>query len=359
MLELNCHGNPVIVDALMTHLITLGCKPAEPGEFTLRSLSQGKMSLLQAEVVGALAEIKTQEQLDFLQRHREGTVRHAMDAFQHRILSLQASIEAVIDYPEEGVETQDVQRELQHLIRDLSLTIKDSAKVVGFLKGYEVAILGPPNAGKSTLLNALTGKSCSIVSQIPGTTRDIVTHWVNWQGLPIHLWDTAGLRETQDQIEQLGIKQLEDRLKEADLLLWCQAPESPEPPPCWLDKPLLVVQTKGDLIEESQPSQGSEACFISAKAGWGLDPLKKTIVEKLTGSALQNPASLITQRQLAIAEKAKASLDQLYQESLQGHGDDMISLGLTQVRRQLGEITGETTVDDLLETMFSRFCLGK
>lgn len=362
MLEIFCHGNPVIVEDMIASILAAGARRARPGEFTMRAVLNGKMSLLEAEGVNALIESHTRYQADMVRRQSKGPLVTFINEQVEEILQIQAHIEATIDYGEEDIDSLD-REVLAARIQVLLAQFKDLQKTAKFHKamrrGFQVLITGEPNVGKSTLFNTLVRQERAIVTDLPGTTRDLISEQIEIQGLPVILIDSAGVRETEDRIEQAGIQKILDMLYDVDLVVHLTSKTDPKPPyPEILALPeekKLLIYTKTDLQEQ----QDTETMSISAITGKGIAELEKQIVLRLASGVEDQNMYLINQRQEEVMTAVIEQLETAFNDFHQGFGEEVLSSYLNMARRYLGELTGETSVEDILDRMFSNFCLGK
>ena len=362
MVEISCHGNPVFVDAIQNCVIQAGARRAEPGEFTLRAVLNGKMDLIEAESVHALLESKTRYQADIVRKQAKGPLVNHIRAIVEGILQIQAHLEASIDYGEEDIDAVNqstIVTKMQRMITTM-LDLKETALFSQSLRrGYRVLLTGEPNVGKSTLFNAILKQERSIVTHIPGTTRDMVSEEIELEGLPVVFIDTAGVRETDDHIETLGIEKIYDQLEQCDLILYLTSLTNPQPIYPRL-KALpefrrLTVYTKSDCVATPKP----DALCISAEKGTGIHELKQEIVIRLSSALSGHSVYLINKRQEEVVAEVIHILENAVDEYENGFGEEILSSHLNSARRLLGEITGDTTVEDILDRMFSNFCLGK
>lgn len=362
MCEIACHGNPLFREAIEQSLIARGARRAKPGEFTQRALLNGRMGLLEAEGLHDLIDAKTLYQADLIRQQASsplaGQVREQVEA----VLAVQAHIEASIDYGEEDIDALQRDGLLAKLtaIRDRLRVLKRTATfAIGMKRGFRVLLVGAPNVGKSTLFNALLERERAIVSHVAGTTRDFLTEEVEIGGLPVVLIDSAGLRATDDLIEGEGVRRVHQLLSEADLVLALVDGDHPQVPA--LDaqavpaERCLTVATKADL---GAPAPNADL-KVSATQGQGLAELERQIVLRLSSAVAGQNAYLINQRQEETVAAAIALLQTAMDDFQSGHGEEILSSYLNQTRWLLGELTGETTVEDLLDRMFATFCLGK
>ncbi|CAM2067219.1 tRNA uridine-5-carboxymethylaminomethyl(34) synthesis GTPase MnmE [Sulfidibacter corallicola] len=368
MFEVSCHGNPVFVEAILQSILKEGGRRARPGEFTMRAVLNGKMDLLQAEGVNALIDCNTRYQAGLIRRQAKGPLVDFVHRQVEEILQIQAHIEATIDYGEEDIdalERDSLGGRLAQLISRFQKLHQTAAFANSMRRGFKVLLTGEPNVGKSTLFNALVRQERAIVTELPGTTRDLISEEIEMQGLPVILIDSAGVRQTDDVIENIGIEKIYQTLEQVDLVLFLSAAgDAMEPYPRLRELPeekWLHVQTKADL----QPSDGENdlekegRICVSAATGMGLQRLESEIVLRLSTDFEDQSVYLINQRQEEIISTVIQQLQNAYDDFDMGFGEEVLSSYLNTARQQLGELTGETTVEDILDRMFSNFCLGK
>jgi len=362
MFEVICHGNPLLVEAIWQSLLARGARRAKPGEFTQRAVLNGKMDLLEAEAVHGLIEAHTRFQADRIRAQAHGPLVSLIGGLVDQILGVQAHIEASIDYGEEDIDALDRENILERIDRML-LELENLRQTGGFAegmqRGFKVLLTGAPNVGKSTLFNKLVKRERAIVTAIPGTTRDLIHEDVEIAGLPVVLIDSAGVRETTDTIETLGIDKIFALLEEVDLVLFLRTAGSKTEPYervlALPDHKWMAIWTKADL---SETPEGDEI-VISAETGLGLDRLEREVVIRLSSAIEGQQAYLISRRQKELISEALETLASARKAFASGLGEEILSSYLNDVRNRLGELTGETTVEDVLDRMFSDFCLGK
>lgn len=362
MAEIFCHGNPILLEAIEQSLIKQGARRAKPGEFTMRAVLNGKKSLLEAEGLEALFGAHTRYQADLIRRQAQGPLVSLIKDKIEAILQIQAHIEATIDYGEEDIdalESASLIEKTNQLITAFG-TLRDSASFLkGMKRGFKVLITGEPNVGKSTLFNALVKHERAIVTDIPGTTRDLITETIEIKGLPVVLIDSAGVRETDDKIETMGIEKIFTLLNDVDLVLFLTSSHKIEPPYealTLLPKERWInVVTKADL----NPQLQTDHLLLSALNNRGITALENEIVLRLAADFDQQSAYLINQRQEEIVTDVLDLLKRAVIDYQNGFGEEVLSSYLNSTRALLGELTGETTVEDILDRMFSNFCLGK
>ena len=352
--ELSLHGGRAVLTAISHALIAAGARPAEPGEFSRRAFQNGKLNLLQAEATADLIAAETQAQrrqalegADFLQ--------NACQTWRESLRRLMAQQEALIDFPDEDLPPEvehNLTQNIQTLLAEMQTALTAAPRAKNLREGLEFVILGPPNAGKSTLLNALAGADIAIVSETPGTTRDAVGTRIDLNGIPVNLTDTAGLRETTDPIESEGINRAQSRAKNADLIIAVAAAPHPQFPHTPDGIEALHVITKTDLFEAAPMG----FLHVSAKTGAGLP----TLLETLTQIAIKRTDTtgippLARPRQLAcLRDSATALTDALTTTEPELRGEN-----LRTAATALGRLTGLIGVEEILDAVFSSFCIGK
>ena len=362
MFEVFGHGNPLLIEAIIQSIIKNGARQARPGEFTMRAVLNGKMDLLQAESVSGVIEAHTRYQADLVRRQVKGPLVGYVKERVEEILQIQASIEASIDYGEEDIDALGRDALLQRmrvLIEDFKRLSETGRFANAMRRGFRVLITGEPNVGKSTLFNRLVKEERAIVTHLPGTTRDLITEEIEIEGLPIVLIDSAGVRETDDVIESMGIEKIYELLEEVDLVLFLDAGGEGKPPYERLKNlprdRWIHVRTKIDLENDEK----GEEIAISALDGTGLEGLEKEVVLRLSSAIKNQSVYLINRRQEELVSKVLKQLEKAHEEYELGFGEEVLSSYLNFSRQLLGELTGETTVEDILDRMFSNFCLGK
>ena len=362
MFEVFCHGNPLFVEDIIATIFKCGGRLAKPGEFTQRAVLHGKMDLLKAEGIHGLIESHTRYQAHMIRNQSTGPLLGFLKNQVEAMLQIQAHIEATIDYGEEDLDAIDQSVLLKKMEAILSefLKLQDTGRFANQMqRGFKVLITGEPNVGKSTFFNRLVKSERAIVTELPGTTRDLISEKIEIGGLPIVLIDSAGVRDTDDVIETKGIEKIFEMLHEVDLVLvLSEKPHQQKTYPQVMALPKekkLLIKTKSDL------SQGLFGCdlAVSAKDGSGFSDLEKELVLRLSSVMEGQAVYLINQRQSAIIDQVVALLKDSCRDYESGFGEEIVSSYLNTARRLLGELTGETTVEDILDRMFSNFCLGK
>lgn len=368
ILELQGHGGTAVLQLLLQRCLELGARLAEPGEFTRRAFLNRKLDLAQAESVADLIEASTAQAARSAMRSLQGEFSRAIHHLVDLLIDLRMLVEAMIDFPEEDVDTLNIaqkQIKLATLIKELAQVLHLSNQGGLLRDGASVVLVGSPNVGKSSLLNCISGEDAALVSDIPGTTRDIIRQTIQIDGVPLHILDTAGLRDSHDAIEQMGIARTRSAILKADVILIlldanrCSSTTNQaildELP---LNIPRLLVFNKIDLLNQFERVEGCSGdghIYLSAKTGAGVDCLKQKLLEKI-GWHQETGVFLARERHvqaLLIAQKhIQNAANELHQTELFAE-----NLRLAQV--SLSSITGEFTADDLFGEIFSRFCIGK
>ena len=334
----------------------------EPGEFTLRAFLDGRIDLMQAEAVHDLIEAATPLQARAAFDQLDGTLTRAIAGIDATLFDLIARLEASVDFPDEGyhfVEPGALAQAIDLLLERASALLGDARRGRLIREGLRIAIVGEPNAGKSSLFNALAGASRAIVTDVPGTTRDLVTEVVDIDGLRVTLVDTAGLRETDDPIEREGVSRAQQALAVADLVLRVEDRSRPRARQDVLSGKVLCVANKTDLAAVWQDER---AVPVSAATGEGLDELRRRIAIALDVDPLRDRPAMTNVRHIALVERAHAALSRARDASCAEGGalsEEFVLADLSEARAAFEEITGRRAPDNLLEHIFSKFCIGK
>ena len=349
VMELHCHGGRAVVDAVLAALAGVdGLRAAEPGEFTRRAFDNGRIDLTEAEGLADLIEAETESQRKAALALAEGGLRKQIEQWQERLVALSAQAERAIDYDEDD-ETIDptLLRGCVELAGELRQWL-ERPRVEPLKDGVRVVVAGPTNAGKSSLINALSGEERAIVTDVPGTTRDHIEVPLSIGGIPIRLTDTAGLRATDDKVESIGVERAERLVELADVLVWLGAPEeAPEHPR------RILVHAKADLAGRGMPPNGSLA--VSSLAQQGIAELLSAIEQTARTVLPAEDAIALNRRQAAHLEEAGAALGRaaFAWEHL------LLAEDLRAARGAFDRLTGRAGVEDVLDALFGRFCLGK
>ena len=371
VVEIHCHGGMLVSRRVLEAALAAGARPAEPGEFSLRAFLNGRLDLAQAEAILELVRARTdrahQLALDGLAGHLSCSVR----ALRAELLEAQAHLEASIDFSEEDLPTRDVGPLLERALDGVRGLLEGAEQGIVYRQGVRTAIVGRPNVGKSSLLNALLRTDRAIVTHLPGTTRDTVEETANLGGIPFWLVDTAGLREATDPVEQIGVERSRAALATADLvLLVIDASEPLRDEDHSLlrslkDRPVLFALNKADLLSgpasEELRALGPEpvAVEVSALTGQGLPDLERALATAALGGLPVADPRVSNPRHRSALERARAALE----AALQAHAErlpvDLQAGEVAAAVAALGEVTGENATEDLLDAIFSRFCIGK
>jgi tRNA modification GTPase len=359
--EFHLHGSRAVLDAVMQALEGLGLRLAEPGEFTRRAFLNGKLDLLQAEAVADLAAAETEAQRRQALRQLEGELGGLYRGWRDRLTRGLAHLEAAIDFPDEEIPPEIENRilgETEELLAEIERHLADGHRGERLRDGIMVAIVGPPNAGKSSLLNRIARRDAAITSPIAGTTRDVVEVAVDLRGYPVVLADTAGLRDSEDLIEQEGLRRALRRAEEADIRLFvfdaCRPAEA-RVALAWPGPATILVGNKIDLVAARVADLPSAALPISALTGEGLDVLLAMLGDRVAESYRSEAPVLTRARHRQALEEATAAL----RRSLSAVLPELRAEDLRLALRSLGRITGAVDVEDLLDVIFRDFCLGK
>lgn len=376
MIEINCHGGLIVVQKILQLVLREGAQLAEPGEFTKRAFLNGRIDLSQAEAVIDVINAQTELALQSSVSQLGGGLSEKVKVFRQELLEMIAHIEASIDYPEHDMEEltyEMIQTNTEQLLEKVNDFIQTADTGRMIKEGIQTVIIGKPNVGKSSLLNALLREQRAIVTNIPGTTRDILEEYVNIQGVPLKIVDTAGIRQTEDVVEQIGVEKSKGSIPQADLILVMMDASTP-----WAEedhdifeliqgKQVLVLINKTDLPRQLDIDLVTEyvpldsILEISIKEKIGLDLLEKTLKEMFfKGEIKMNETIFITNvRHKDALVKSKESLETVLETIELGLPEDCLSIDLQSAYEYLGEITGETVGESLIDQIFSQFCLGK
>ena len=357
VLELSAHGSPVVLRTIVQKATSCGARPAEPGEFTFRAFLNGRIDLMQAEAVADLIDAVTPLQARAAFDQLEGTLTRAISEVDSLLFDLIARLEASVDFPDEGyhfVQPDAIAERVEGLVARVGALLSDARRGRLVREGLQVAIVGRPNVGKSSLFNALAGAPRAIVTEVPGTTRDLVTEVIDVNGLRVTMIDTAGLRDTGDIVEAEGVARARGAQGVADLVLVVVDDEDDVEP---IDRNHLIVQNKCDL---GRPARGIR---ISAKTGAGLDDLRNAMMHALDIDFQRDRPEITNIRHIGLVEQAHAALIRAREAAVATGGgsmpEELVLADLQEARAALEEVTGRRAPDDLLTHIFSRFCVGK
>jgi tRNA modification GTPase len=362
VVELSAHGSPVVLRAIVEGAIARGARMAEPGEFTLRAFLNGRIDLMQAEAVNDLIEAVTPLQARAAFDQLDGTLTRAIAGIEAALFDLIARLEASVDFPEEGyhfVEPGALARAIDELLERTRALLGDARRGRMIREGLQITIVGEPNAGKSSLFNALAGASRAIVTPVPGTTRDLVTEVVDIEGFRVTLIDTAGLRDTDDPVEVEGVARAHQSMTVADLVLLVEDQSRPRSVDLPRSSKVLCVANKSDLA----PAWADDrAVRVSATTGAGLAELRRHITTALDVNPLCDRPAMTNVRHIALVDRAQGALARARAAALTDGGslsEEFVLADLSEARLALEEISGRRAPEELLAHIFSRFCIGK
>ncbi len=368
VLELQGHGGPLVMSLLVDAALALGARRAEPGEFTQRAFLNDKLDLAQAEAVADLVASGTADAARAAMRSLEGRFSAEVDALAEALTRLRTHVEAAIDFPEEEIDflaDAELAQALERAAAQFDALLAAARAGQVLRDGYCVVIVGAPNAGKSSLMNFLSGTETAIVTEVAGTTRDVLRERIDLEGLAVELVDTAGLREDPDRVEAEGIRRARAALARADAVLWLQDASAPgpaavgEPMPDGI--PVTIVRNKIDKTGEAPGAAGGEppVLRLSARTGAGVDALKARILE-LAGHRGPGAGTFTARRRHVEALEAAARHFRAGRAALaDDRAGELLAEELRLAQQSLGEITGAVTADDLLGRIFAEFCIGK
>jgi tRNA modification GTPase len=364
VVEISAHGSPVVLRSIVTGAIACGARLAEPGEFTLRAFLNGRIDLMQAEAVADLIDAATPLQARAAFDQLEGTLTRAIGEMDAALFDLIARLDASVDFPDEGyhfVEPGALAQAIDALRARTAALLADGRRGRLIREGLQIAIVGRPNVGKSSLFNALVGSSRAIVTDVPGTTRDLVTEAVDLEGLRVTLVDTAGLRSAADAIEAEGVARSRQSVSVADLVLQIVVDDEPQT----IENTQVIVQNKSDLrpaFTTAPLGRETPGVFsVSAKTGAGLDELRRGIVAALDANGRDRP-DITNVRHIALVQRAHDALTRARAAARADGGalsEEFVLADLQDARGAFEEITGRRTQEDVLAHIFERFCIGK
>jgi len=376
--EINCHGGMITLRKTLELVLKQGARLAEPGEFTKRAFINGRIDLSQAEAVLDLVRSKTDESRRIAIEQLQGGLSERITALRDKLTELCVNVEAYIDFPEDEIEissTQAMLKSLEEIDKELQILLKTYDEAKFFREGLLTAIVGRPNVGKSSLLNAILKKDRAIVTELPGTTRDVIEEYLNIKGLPLRIMDTAGIRDVQDIAEKEGVKRSLQSIKDADLVIAIFDSSEPLKDEDFdviqkvKDKNTIFVLNKSDLqsaidrnsISSLVPRPSSSILNISATRGDGLEDLKDRIFEScLKDWKEEREGVVVTNLRHKIAiQNAKTSLDRAVSALIENQPLEILALELRDSLDRLGEVVGVVTTEDILNKIFNNFCIGK
>ncbi len=381
VVEIHCHGGPLILTEILSLVLNAGAVPATPGEFTKRAFLNGRIDLTKAEAVAEMLGAKTRQGLKLAVDQLHGGLLAQITKIRETLLDIRALLEVAIDFPEDEediINSRDFKiRISQGAIEPLQILVRSADQGKIFRDGISVVILGRPNVGKSSLLNALLREERAIVASSPGTTRDTIEEYIDVKGIPVRLVDTAGIRKTPEAVEEIGIERARRKQEEADLVLLLfdlTSPLSSEDEELYgsiKNKPLILVANKIDLRPDYQKEisrlkmtfKNHIVVPLSAQTLAGLDELETAIYNTVTGSsspeAEPSHNAVPNLRHKAEMEKALGILEEVMQGLNSSVAPDLLTIDIQETLECLGDIIGEATTEDILDRIFSKFCIGK
>ncbi|HZJ95110.1 MAG TPA: tRNA uridine-5-carboxymethylaminomethyl(34) synthesis GTPase MnmE [Thiopseudomonas sp.] len=377
VLELQGHGGPVVLDMLLQRCVELGARLARPGEFSERAFLNDKLDLAQAEAIADLIEASSEQAARNALRSLQGAFSRRVNALTEQLIALRIYVEAAIDFPEEEIDflaDGHILKLLTEVQAELKEVLREAGQGALLRDGMSVVIAGRPNAGKSSLLNSLAGYEAAIVTDIEGTTRDILREHIHIDGMPLHITDTAGLRSTVDQVEKIGVERALKAINDADRILLvvdAHSAEAVDPFALWPeflestpqpDKVTLIrnkVDLSGDPIEMHSSVDGHVTINLCARSGEGVELLREHLKHCMGYSQTAESSFSARRRHLDALKQAEQYLNSGYQQLTHASAGELLAEDLRLAQQALGEITGEFTADDLLGRIFSSFCIGK
>jgi len=368
IVEIDCHSGVMPLKRILELALRHGARLASPGEFTLRAFLNGRIDLAQAESVLDIVRAKTEASLRLAEQGLAGHLSATVKSLRSRLMSALAYLTARIDFPEDDIEPQDIVQPFEEALQELRSIIATADAGIVYRQGVRTAIVGRPNVGKSSLLNRLLRHDRSIVTPVPGTTRDLIEEVVNLEGVPFVLVDTAGIIRSKDLVESLGVERSRKAVEQSDLVLLVVDISQPltnvdgEIIDLIGDRATLVAANKCDLPQLADLAELEwETVPTSALTGEGLPLLEERMVNLALGGKVSVSDALLVNnpRHKNALERAEQSLAQALSGLASAMPEDFVTIDLTAALNALGEITGDTVQDDLLETIFSNFCIGK
>ncbi|EEY35284.1 tRNA uridine-5-carboxymethylaminomethyl(34) synthesis GTPase MnmE [Pseudoleptotrichia goodfellowii] len=375
IVEINCHGGNLITEKVLELVLKNGARHAEQGEFTKRAFMNGRIDLSQAEAVMDLIQGKTEKSISLSMDQLRGDLKEKINKFKKALLDVTAHVNVVLDYPEEGIDDplpENLRENLEKVYKEANILIESYDKGKKIKEGIKTVIVGKPNVGKSTLLNSLLKEERAIVTHIPGTTRDIIEEIINIKGIPLVLVDTAGIRKTEDIVENIGVEKSKQFIEKADLiLLVLDASKELEKEDIEViekikknNKKTIVLLNKIDLERKIDLSNYDleNILEISAKDNIGIDEMEEKIYSYIVEEDVENTSEklIITNiRHKTALEKTKEAVNNIFETIDNGMPMDLISVDLKEALDALSEITGEISSEDILDHVFGNFCVGK
>jgi len=369
VLELQGHGGILVMRSLLESAMTLGAVAAEPGEFSKRAFLNGKMDLVQAEAVADIIDASSEQSARSALRSLSGEFSEQVNALTKALIDLRVFVEATIDFSDEEIDflaSGEVKLKVEQIESDIQNILSSAEQGAILREGLTIAIAGKPNAGKSSLLNALTQVSSAIVTDVAGTTRDVLKETIHVNGMPLNIIDTAGLHNSEDKVEQEGIKRAHSEIERADVVLMVfdaqdKAPDLSILPGGIEGKPIILIKNKVDLTGELTGITHSDKqtqLSLSAKQSQGLDLLRQEL-SNIAGLSDTGEGVLLARKRHIIALESALDSTRHALDQLNSNASELVAEDLRQAAQYLGSITGEFSSDDLLGEIFSSFCIGK
>ncbi len=369
VVEINVHGGALSAKKTLEAVLKAGARPARAGEFTLRAFMNGRIDLSEAEAVADIISSKTYLAQSAAVNQLEGKLKNKINEIRSRVIEILSYITVASDFPDEDADSlsgMNIEEEIRALKKQTAEIIKNADRGIILREGAVVAICGKPNVGKSSVLNALSGEEKAIVTDIEGTTRDIIEEYVNIKDIPIRLADTAGIRDNTDTVEKIGVERAKEYIKKADACLFVAdgarefEKEDEEIFSLIKEKPFVIAVNKSDLPQKCVIPGSYEAVMISAATGDGMDELEEKLCEKIMGSDFSEESVMITNNR---HKEAFIEADKEIENALKtidgGFETDLAAISLERAAAHLGEITGMTVSDEVVDKVFSKFCIGK
>ncbi|MGZ5195441.1 MAG: tRNA uridine-5-carboxymethylaminomethyl(34) synthesis GTPase MnmE [Ramlibacter sp.] len=378
VLELHAHGGAVVLQLLLARCLEAGAamdlRVAEPGEFTERAFLNDKIDLAQAEAIADLIDASTEAAARSASRSLSGEFSNEIHALRDALIQLRMLVEATLDFPEEEIdflEQSNARGQLDALVQTLARVMQRARQGALLREGIKVVIAGQPNAGKSSLLNALAGAELAIVTPVPGTTRDVVSQTIQIEGVPLHVIDTAGLRESEDHVEKIGIERAWGQIESADAVLFLHDLTRSQLPE-YLAGDAAIARTLAERLPNTVPvidvwnkidaphaAEAVSGVALSAKTGAGLDELRRKLLEVAGWQSAPEGVYIARERHVQALRRVEAHLAEARTHLARAQALELLAEELRLAQNALNEITGEFTSDDLLGVIFSSFCIGK
>lgn len=377
VVEVQCHGGMVVLKQVLQLILLSGARIAEQGEYSKRAFLNGRLDLAQAESIMDIVQAKTDKGVDLALSQLQGNLSGMVKTLRADLLELIAFIQADIDYPDDDIERLTAEQQQERVVNlkaQVAGVLQNAQKGKMIRDGLRVVIAGKPNVGKSSLLNALLGQDRAIVTDIPGTTRDVIEEYINLNGIPLKIVDTAGIRETDNVVEQIGVDKAQQFMKTADLVLYVVdavqglTEQDNQMMQDIQNQPVIYLLNKSDIgISDEIRAQLKKAIGdapvleISARDKIGLEQLEEKITDLFFAGTLEvsNDIMVTNVRHIQILEESMAHMDGFLNGIMMGLSVDFLVIDLQNAWEKLGKITGETVEEDLLDQIFSKFCLGK